>query len=99
MITHYHTLGVKPSASIEEIRAAYVDLAVANHPDKGGDEKVMSAINEAYTCLKKDRKRYDRRLAMLLRKCPVCAGSGFRPSGFTEKKICSACNGDCYVAK
>ena len=35
--------------TVEAIKAEYKRLAIANHPDRGGDAEVMKAINNAYT--------------------------------------------------
>lgn len=48
----YATLGLTPSATKAEIRAAWVRLAKANHPDLGGDVEKMKKINAAYERLK-----------------------------------------------
>lgn len=50
-------LGLSGDPSDTEIKAAYRKLAQRHHPDKGGDEKTFSKINDAYTRLKK--KSYD----------------------------------------
>ena len=34
--------------TLEELKKAYRKLAIANHPDKGGDPEVMKAINAEY---------------------------------------------------
>lgn len=68
---HYRTLGTKPSASAGDLRAAYLKLARANHPDKfdGENRKTaeqrMQAINEAWNVLGVAHKRreYDRTIA------------------------------------
>lgn len=73
MKEYYKILGVKKSASEEEIRARWIKLMRKLHPDRVGDESANSQrireINEAYeilkyssTRLKYDLKRaYDRR--------------------------------------
>ena len=40
-------LQVSPSASHEEIRAAYRRLAAEMHPDRGGSDGRLAALNEA----------------------------------------------------
>lgn len=59
---YYQILGVKKSASEEEIRRAFHKLAHKYHPDKGGDESKFKEINEAYQVLsdKEKRNQYDR---------------------------------------
>jgi DnaJ-class molecular chaperone len=43
----WEILGVYPDASEEEIKAAQRELAKEHHSDKGGDDKMMAAINLA----------------------------------------------------
>ena len=45
-----------PSAKWEEIEKAYRSKAKVHHPDLGGDEDAMRALNEAYNYIKKLRK-------------------------------------------
>lgn len=62
-VDHYNTLGVIPTASAADLRAAYLKLARANHPDKftGDDrdraEAKMQQINEAWNVLGVAHKR------------------------------------------
>ncbi|MBW7863502.1 MAG: J domain-containing protein [Candidatus Hydrogenedens sp.] len=51
----YRLMGLSPSASWEEIEKAYRRKAKVHHPDHGGDEDAMRALNEAYQTLKKIR--------------------------------------------
>ena len=56
--SHYTTLGVAPTASQAEIRAAYRRLALAHHPDRNtrGEER-MARVNAAYAVLDSPRAR------------------------------------------
>ena len=58
---HYSTLGASEDASREEIERLYKRLAVRHHPDRGGDEEEMKALNEAYGVLRDEgaRRAYD----------------------------------------
>jgi len=51
MKEHYDRLGVSPGASEDEIKKAYRKLAMAKHPDKGGNEEEFKLINESYSIL------------------------------------------------
>lgn len=68
MKNYYEILGVSPSASQDEIKKAYRNLAKKYHPDRNkGDKKaeeMFKQINEAYDVLsnEKKRKEYDLRL-------------------------------------
>ena len=53
----YKMLGVSPSAQWEEIERAYRTKAKIHHPDRGGDDDAMRALNDAYNLLKQIRKR------------------------------------------
>ncbi|MEL6539063.1 MAG: DnaJ domain-containing protein [Bacteroidota bacterium] len=61
MVTHYHTLGLEATASLDEIRQAYRRLAVKYHPDKNPDDKVaeerFKRVNEAYQVLSDPAKK------------------------------------------
>lgn len=45
---YHEALGVTPTATPEEIRAAYIALSKQHHPDRGGDEEHYKLITEAY---------------------------------------------------
>jgi len=45
---YYDILGVKKSASADEIKKAFRKLARKHHPDAGGSEEKFKEINEAY---------------------------------------------------
>ncbi len=52
----YKILGVSPSAPWQDIERAYRQKAKIHHPDHGGDEDTMRALNDAYATLKKMRR-------------------------------------------
>ena len=58
----YDVLGVKKTATKDEIKKAYRELCKKYHPDKnGGDDTKIKEVNEAYATLGDDekRKQYD----------------------------------------
>ena len=71
-VDHYNTLGVIPTASAADLRAAYLKLARKHHPDQfdGPDrdraEGRMQQINEAWNVLGVVHKRreYDAKQSM-----------------------------------
>jgi DnaJ domain len=60
---YYSILGVAETASQDEIERIYKRLAMLHHPDRGGDQEEMKAINEAYRVLGNvdTRRTYDSR--------------------------------------
>ena len=71
-LTHYHDLGLRPTASSEEIREAYLNLVRVLHPDLQRDlamkryaESQMQRVSRAYAVLSDPERRrlYDASLA------------------------------------
>ena len=62
---HYSTLGAGEGEAREEIERRYKRLARRHHPDRGGDEEEMKAVNEAWRVLgdEQERRAYDARRA------------------------------------
>ena len=58
---YYLVLGAGPRASRREIESLYRRLALKRHPDRGGNEEDMKALNEAYRVLHDEeaRSKYD----------------------------------------
>src|SRR5690349_12470862 len=79
---YYDILGVKKSATDDEIKKAYRNLAKKYHPDKNKGDKAAEAkfkeISEAYAVLsdKEKRDQYDR-----LGKEAFGGGNPFGPGG------------------
>lgn len=61
----YQTLGVSTGSSQQEIKRAYYKLVKLNHPDRGGSQRKIQDINEAYETLSDPKKRseYDQELS------------------------------------
>jgi len=62
MEDHYAVLGVEQTASTDEIRNAYKEKAMKNHPDRGGSQEAWTAIQKAFDTLSDLQRRavYDR---------------------------------------
>ena len=53
----YKMLGISPSAPWPDVEKAYRAKAKLHHPDHGGDDDVMRALNDAYAAIRRTRKR------------------------------------------
>jgi curved DNA-binding protein CbpA len=54
---YYSILGAEEDATPIEIERLYKRRAVEHHPDRGGDEEEMKALNEAYGVLRNEASR------------------------------------------
>ncbi|HEX8774639.1 MAG TPA: J domain-containing protein [Pyrinomonadaceae bacterium] len=54
---YYSILGAEEDAPRSEIERLYKRKAVLHHPDRGGDEEDMKALNEAFGVLRDEQKR------------------------------------------
>jgi len=74
----YERLGLNSSASKEEIRRAYKDLAREKHPDRGGNAEEFKAIQEAHEVLTDEERR---RMYDMTGSVDGGAGGGGPPGG------------------
>lgn len=81
----YSTLGVSKDATQAEIKKAYYKLAHQHHPHKGGDEKKMKEVNEAYQVLGSEdkRKQYDQ-FGQTFNQAGGMGGQGYNAQGFAD---------------
>lgn len=56
-MNYYDVLGVTRNASEKDIKNAFRKLAAKHHPDKGGDHKKFTELNEAYQTLTDPKKK------------------------------------------
>ncbi len=52
----YAILGLPPTATLEEVKRNYKNLAAVFHPDKGGYTEAMVLLNNAYERIKRENK-------------------------------------------
>lgn len=87
-VSAFETLGLPETATPEEVKARWRELASEHHPDKGGDAEKFDEYRQAY------ERAY--REASEPKPCQPCGGSGKRvvQRGFAQIKLpCEACNG------
>ncbi len=89
--SHYDLLGLRPNASVQEIRRAYRDLSKLYHPDTTALDSAIAtqkfqALNEAYAVLSSPEKRlrydYQRGYSRISVMQPLSANA---PSGTPSK--------------
>jgi len=80
---YYDILGVKKSATADEIKKAFRRLARKHHPDAGGSEEKFKEINEAYEVLSDTQKRaqYDQYGQYFGGGAPPGGAAGWPPGG------------------
>ena len=86
----FSMLGIDESASLSDVRFAYMSKAQKMHPDMGGDASQFSMLVVAYhECLEhtrqascphcvSGRKKIQKGFAVLEIICEICGGSGRR---------------------
>jgi DnaJ-class molecular chaperone len=84
----FESLGLPDSATADEVKRAWRQLAMAHHPDRGGDPSEFDRL----------RKLYDEALAVAEapKPCATCNGSGKvrRAHGWTSIELaCEVCGG------
>lgn len=80
-MTPYEILGVTPSSTLEEIKAAYRRACMTTHPDRGGTPEAFDAVHRAYRALSR-------------RPCATCGGKGWvakRQGAFVRRDQCPEC--------
>jgi DnaJ-class molecular chaperone len=80
--THYDILGVRPTASIAEIRKSYRLLARKYHPDGSSDqssEAMFHKVSEAYSVLSNEARRtdYDKAIGVGIKGSPSKSSKSF----------------------
>lgn len=83
---YYAILGASEDASPREIERLYKQQAHKRHPDRGGEEEDMKALNEAYRVLHNEnaRREYDRqRRGPVTRGAPISVAPTAREVGFS----------------
>ena len=59
MKDYYKILGVGETATNEQIKRAFKDIAKKEHPDRGGNKHRFQEASEAHDVLKDSQKRHD----------------------------------------
>lgn len=67
MTSPFTLLGLEPTATVDEVKRAWREMARTLHPDTGGDPDVFHATHEAYTEALDIAEH---------RKCVSCGGKG-----------------------
>ena len=87
-MTAFETLGLDASATIDEIKVRWRELAGKHHPDRGGDAITFNTIRQAYQKALQTAQEPVR--------CPACKGKGkvSQVNGFYSVSLpCGQCHG------
>jgi curved DNA-binding protein CbpA len=102
MADHYEALGIKRTATDDEVKKAFKRLAIKYHPDKSSDPKhhqLFIRINEAYEVLKDPatRRQYNREIGASSRAAaPAPAARPPAPSSTFSRSFATASFFDLY---
>lgn len=80
--------GLDDSATVDEVKKRWRELAAIHHPDRGGDSAEFSRWNKLYEAAMVE--------AQTEIECPICDGKGaiVKARGFHSTRIrCSSCGG------
>ena len=105
MIHFYAVLDMPPGSTDVELKAAYRELALKHHPDRGGDSSIFAEITCAASvlCDRGKRNDYDKLLRLLLNPCASCQGTGQQRVQVSFKVVnllpCGACYGKGYYER
>lgn len=86
---HFHTLGLKPGCSEDDIKKAYRSLAKQYHPDKNreaGAEEKFKEIAGAYEVLKNEDRREIHEREILRKTTKVSSTNGYTDSYKSEAR-------------
>ena len=86
----FEILGLPESATSDEVKARWRDLAFKHHPDKGGDTSEFSKYRRAYEEALSQTTERDKL-------CVDCQGTGrkeHRRGFYFSRTLCTTCNGD-----
>ncbi len=93
MLNLWLVLGLKPGASLDEIRSAYRLRARDTHPDHGGDPDDFAEVSEAYSTLRDDerRKAWEADYRERARRCNAAICNGCFSAQRREGNHCRIC--------
>jgi DnaJ-class molecular chaperone len=64
----FKILGLDTTATLDQVKERWRELAMAHHPDRGGDHDVFVELTKAYKIARTE--------ASILPPCSACGGSG-----------------------
>lgn len=58
-MSYFDILGIDETASVEDVKKAYKNLILKNHPDKGGKSEEFQKVKDAYESFKNNNGKHD----------------------------------------